>query len=135
MKKTLLFLSTLLLIGCGNDYYSGDERIVIEGKVAKNGTALSRANISVYPSYKEPNSAVIAEIGPGNPDNNYDYSYNQISSIKTDAEGKFSISIPRNKNTHAYFIRIDKDTIHKDYGYISDYNVRDYYINLGSLTL
>lgn len=132
MKKTLLFFSSLLLTGCNNDYYSGDERIVIEGKIVKAGTALARANISVYSSYTEPKSDVISEISGENP-GDYDYSYNQISTIKTDADGKFSLSVPRNKNSHAYIVRIEKNGDHKVYGYISDYNVRDYYINMGSL--
>lgn len=132
MKKILLFCSPMLLIGCNNDYYSGDERIVIEGKIVKDGNALSRANISVYSSYTEPKSDVISEISGENP-GDYDYSYNQISTIKTDADGKFSLSVPRNKNSHAYIVRIEKNGDHKVYGYISDYNVRDYYINMGSL--
>jgi len=132
MKKTLLFFSLLLLASCDNDYYSGDERIVIEGNVVKNSTALARANISVYSSYTEPKSDVISEISGENP-GDYDYSYNQISTIKTDADGKFSLSVPRNKNSHAYIVRIEKNGDHKVYGYISDYNVRDYYINMGSL--
>ena len=132
MKKTLLFFSSLLLTGCNNDYYSGDERIIIEGKIVKDGNALARANISVYSSYTEPKSDVISEISGENP-GDYDYSYNQISTIKTDADGKFSLSVPRNKNSHAYIVRIEKNGDHKVYGYISDYNVRDYYINMGSL--
>jgi len=132
MKKTLLFFSLLLLAGCDNDYYSGDERIVIEGKVVKNGAALPRVNVSVYSSYTEPKNSVISELGTEG-SAAYDYSYNQISSIRTDADGKFSLSVPRNKNSRTYIVRIGKDQDYKTYGYISDYNVRDYYINLGSL--
>lgn len=132
MKKILLFCSPMLLISCDNDYYSGDERIVIEGKVVKDGAALARANVSVYSSYTEPKNGIISEI-TAQDQGAYDYSYNQISTIKTDASGKFSLSVPRNKNSHAYIVRIGKDQDHKAYGYISDYNVRDYYINMGSL--
>ncbi len=132
MKKTLLFFSLLLLAGCDNDYYSGDERIVIEGKVVKNGAALPRVNVRVYSSYTEPKNSVISELGTED-SAAYDYSYNQISSIRTDADGKFSLSVPRNENSRTYIVRIGKDQDYKTYGYISDYNVRDYYINLGSL--
>lgn len=132
MKKTLLFLSTLLLIGCDNDYYSGDERIVIEGRVVQNGAALPKANVSIYSSYTETANNAISEIVPES-SAPYDYSHNQISSIRTDSNGKFSLSVPRNKNTPYYIVRIDKGKDYKVYGYISDYNVRDYYIDLGSL--
>lgn len=138
MKKILLFIFTVLLLtACRDDYYEGDERIIIEGKVLYNNLPLTNAEVRVYPVYNAtPNSGIISEINYNNPENNANYysdNGNTISKTYTNNSGIISLSIPRNINTSVYAIKISKGYDSKVYGYISHYNTINYYVNLGTL--
>ncbi len=47
--------------------------------------------------------------------------------------GKLSLSIPRNEETDVYVVKVSRGYNSRYYGYISRYNARKYYINLGTL--
>lgn len=135
MKKILLLaLMPLLFLGCNKDYYEGDERIIVEGKVLYNNSPLQNAEIRIYPVYNaSPTSNVISEINTGNSNDYVDDGYT-IVKTKTDATGKITTSIPRNVNTNVYAIKISNGFNSKHYGYISYYNTGNYYVNLGTIT-
>lgn len=137
MKKTLLLLAVASLTSaCDTDYYEGDERVVIEGIVVSNNQPLANAKVEVYPTHFSPKNGVISVIDGSNNDGNYYYdssSSDAIASIKTDNNGKISLSIPRNTSTNVYFITIASHNQFKKYGYISSYNTMNYYVNVGTL--
>lgn len=135
MKKILfLALTPLLFVSCNKDYYEGDERIIVEGKITQNNFPLQNAEVRIYAVYNaSPSSKIISEINSGN---SYDYIDDGYTIIKTrtDATGKITTSLPRNINTSVYAIKITTGYNTKHYGYISHYNTINYYVNLGNLT-
>lgn len=136
MKKTLvLFLGTVCLSSCEIDYYNGDERIVVEGIVVSNNEPLSYAKIEVFPSWNTPKNGIITQID--NYEDNYYYeesgSGSAIAVIRADKNGKVSLSFPRSTETNVYKIRVSSYNDVKTYGYISEYNSANYYVNLGTL--
>lgn len=134
MKKLLLLaLAPSLFINCTRDYYENDERIILEGKVMRNNTPLQNAEVRIYPVYNtSPTSGIISELTP-NSSNDYVDDGHTIIKTKTDASGKIATSLPRNINTHIYAIKISSGYNSKYYGYISQYNTNNYYVNLGTL--
>ena len=134
MKKILLLaVIPLLFTGCQEDYYEGDERIIVEGKVMQNNLPLQNAEVRIYPVYNiSPNSKLISEINNGNSYDYVDDGYT-ISKTQTDATGKITTSLPRNINTNVYIIKITSGYNTKYYGYISSYNTANHYVNLGSV--
>lgn len=129
MKKIILFfLAVTSLTACTTDYYTGEERTVLEGRVVSGQTAVSGVEIMVFPTSFLPESSNISELDFQNPN-----SANAISYTKTDQNGNFSLSFPKNESNDVYYIRIQKGHTTKYYGYISEYNVTDYYINVGAL--
>lgn len=134
MKKTLLLaLTPLLFTSCQKDYYEGDERIIVEGKVLYNNLPLANAEVRVYPVYNvTPTTNIISEIDYNNTDY-YSDNGNTISKTSTNNSGIISLSIPRNINTSVYAIKISRGYDSKVYGYISNYNTINYYVNLGTL--
>ncbi len=134
MKKLLLLaLTPLLFSNCTRDYYENDERIIIEGKVMRNNVPLQNTEVRIYPVYNaSPSSATIGEITFNN-SNDYADDGHTIIKTKTDASGKINTSLPRNINTNIYAIKISNGYNSKYYGYISQYNTSNYYVNLGSL--
>lgn len=131
MKKLLLLtLIPLLFTSCSVDRYEGDERIIVEGNVLYNNTPLNNAEVNVYPVYNKPANGSIAEIEESNV--RFD-SHSSISQSFTDNSGKLSLSIPRNEETDVYIVKISRGYDSRYYGYISRYNARKYYINLGTL--
>ena len=132
MRKTILLTLTLLFfLSCSKDYYEGDERIIIEGNVVYNNIPLSNVQVDVYPVYNKPENGTITKIEYGNV--NFDYNYNSISQTITDNSGKLSLSIPRNEDTNVYVVKISRGYDSRYYGYVSQYNTRKHYINLGTL--
>lgn len=131
MKKILLVaLTPLLFSSCTEDFYDGDARTIIEGKIVYNNLPLNNAQVDVYPVNYKPVNGTIAEIEEINV--SYD-SHSSISQSFTDASGKLSLSIPRNEETDVYIVKISRGYNSSYYGYISKYNTRQYYINLGTL--
>src|SRR5690606_33375813 len=100
----------------------------LEGRVVSGQTAVSGVEIMVFPTSFLPESSNISELDFQNPN-----SANAISYTKTDQNGNFSLSFPKNESNDVYYIRIEKGHTTKYYGYISEYNVTDYYINVGAL--
>lgn len=135
MKKILLVaLTPLLFSSCNKDYYEGDERIIVEGKITRNNLPLQNAEVRIYPVYNaSPSSSIISEIISGNSYDYIDDGYT-IAKTYTDAAGKIKTSIPRNINTNVYAIKVTSAYNTKFYGYISHYNTVNYYVNLGYLT-
>lgn len=133
MKKILfLALAPLLFASCSVDRYEGDERIIIEGTVLYNNIPLKEAEIDVYPVYNKPVNGTIAQIIETDVDY---YNYNYISRTYTDHSGKISLSIPRNEDTNVFVVKISRGyNEYKYYGYISRYNTRGHYVNLGTIT-
>ncbi len=132
MKKIfLLSLVSLLFTSCQSDFYDGDTRIIIEGKVLYNNTPLQNAEVNFYPVYNEPENGIITELSPEQ------ISTKQtgisVSKTTTDSSGKISIGIPRHERTHIYVVKITRGYDSKFYGYISQYNTNNYYVNLGTL--
>ena len=127
MKKTLLLaLTPLLFTSCQKDYYEGDERIIVEGKVLYNNLPLANAEVHVYPVYNvTPTTNIISEIDYNNTDY-YSDNGNTISKTSTNNSGIISLSIPRNINTSVYAIKISRGYDSKVYGYISNYNTINY---------
>ncbi len=134
MKKILLLaLTSLLFSSCEKDYYEGDERIIVEGKIMYNNLPLQNAEVRIYPIYNaSPKSSIISEITFNN-SNDYIDDGHTIIKTRTDATGKISTSLPRNINTNVYGIKINNGYNSKYYGYISHYNTNNYYVNLGTL--
>ena len=134
MKKTLLLVVTpLFVLSCTGDYYEGNERIIVEGEVTRNNLPLQNAEVRIYPVYNaSPSSQIISEITNGN--SNYIDDGYTIIKTRTDATGKISTSLPRNINTSVYAIKITIGYNTKYYGYISQYNTVNHYVNLGNLT-
>lgn len=137
MKKMLiLFANASLFSSCETDYYEGDERIIVEGIVISNNQPLANAKVEVYPTHFSPKNGVITVIDGSNNDGNYYYdtsSSDAIASIKTDKNGKISLSIPRNTSTNVFVITVASHNQFKKYGYISGYNTMNYYVNVGTL--
>ncbi|HLW41614.1 MAG TPA: hypothetical protein VKY82_04535 [Flavobacterium sp.] len=135
MKKAGLFLlGAVSLIGC-TDYYDGGERTVLEGRVISDGQPLPYAKVEVWPSPAAPKSGIISELNPYEYEN-YTYNYTApISSVTTDANGTVSLSFPKNTSTTVYFIRVIKNNDRKDFGFISEFNTVNHYINVGTLNL
>ena len=133
MKKTLLLVVTpLFVLSCTGDYYEGNERIIVEGEVTRNNLPLQNAEVRIYPVYNaSPSSQIISEITNGN--SNYIDDGYTIIKPRTDATGKISTSLPRNINTSVYAIKITIGYNTKYYGYISQYNTVNHYVNLGSV--
>lgn len=134
MKKIILIiLPVLIFVSCREDYYEGDERVVIEGTVMNNDAPLQNAEVRVFPVYNAtPTSNIISEVNDFN-SNNYDDDGYTIIKTKTDNSGRISLSVPRNINTSVYVISISNNYNTKNYGYISKYNTKNYYVNLGTL--
>lgn len=134
MKKIILLaLTPLFFASCNRDYYEGDERIIVEGKVFYNNVSLKNAEVRIYPIYNvSPKNGTISEINSNN-SNDYYNDGNTIVKTKTDETGKISISLPRNINTSVYSIKISNGYDSKIYGYISHYNTQNYYVNLGTI--
>lgn len=134
MKKTLfLALTPLLFSSCTKDYYEGDERIIVEGMVTYNNKPLQNAEVRIYPLYNvSPTTDIVSEITTNNSYDYIDDGYT-IVKTKTDATGKINTSLPKNINTNVYGIKISNGYNSKYYGYISNYNVRNHYVNLGTL--
>lgn len=132
MKK-IIFLTFiyLTLTSCRDDFYEGDQRIIIEGSFSYNNTPLPNALVNIYPVYDKPKNGIITEL-------NYDdYSYkygNSIIKTYTNNLGHINVSIPRNIDTEVYVLKITKGSKTKYYGYISNYNTSKYYLNFGTLT-
>ncbi|KAA5535289.1 DUF4198 domain-containing protein [Paenimyroides baculatum] len=135
MKKILFLAFTpLLFSSCTNDFYDGDTRTIIEGKVVYNNVPLSNAEVNFYPVYNKPKNGTITELSSN--EIVYDQYQDEpisISKTTTDASGKISISIPRNEDTSVYVVKVTRGKNSKYYGYISHYNTNNYYINLGTL--
>ncbi|WLD25009.1 hypothetical protein NU10_06470 [Flavobacterium dauae] len=133
MKKTLLLaLTPLLFTSCQKDYYEGDERIIVEGKVVYNNIPLSNAEVNVYPVYNKPVNGSISEVYYN--DIFFGDNKNNISKSFTDNSGKLSLSIPRNEDTTVYVVEINYGNTTKYYGYVSRYNAGKFYVNLGTIT-
>jgi len=65
MKKIfLLAVIPLFFSSCHTDFYDGDTRTIIEGKVLYNNVPLREAEVNIYPVYNEPKSGVITELSP-----------------------------------------------------------------------
>lgn len=135
MKKLLILtMLPLLFVNCNEDYYEGDQRIIIEGNVRYNNSPLQNAEVRIYPVYNvTPTTNIISELTNYHTDSYSDEGF-IISKTTTNGEGKISMSIPRNINTSVYAIRLSKGYDTKYYGYISKYNTQNYYVNLGTLT-
>lgn len=135
MKKILLVaLTPLLFSSCNKDYYEGDARTIIEGKIVYNNIPLQNVEVNFYPVYNKVKNGIISEI----PSNEIVYDRYQdepvsISKTTTDASGKISIAIPRNEDTSVYVVKVTRGKNSKYYGYISQYNTNNYYVNLGTL--
>jgi len=133
MKKALLLaLTPLLFTSCQKDYYEGDERIIIEGKVVYNNIPLSNVEVNVYPVYNKPANGSISEVYYN--DIFFGDNKNNISKSFTDNSGKLSLSIPRNEDTTVYVVEINYGNNTKYFGYVSRFNAGKFYVNLGTLT-
>ncbi|WCM42486.1 hypothetical protein MG290_02100 [Flavobacterium sp. CBA20B-1] len=131
MKKiALLFLATTF-IGCTTDIYDGDTRIIVEGKLIYNNAPLQGVEVNVYPVYNQPTNGSITALYPS--EININSKWISVSKTKTDASGTISFSIPRNEETNVYVIRITHNNDYRYFGYISNYNTNNYYVNLGTL--
>lgn len=132
MKKILLLaLTPLLFTGCHTDFYDGETRTIIEGKVIYNNAPLRDAEVNIYPVYNEPKNGVIMELSPDQISTKQ--SAMSISKIKTDESGFISVSIPRNERTDVFVVKITRGNNSKFYGYISPYNTNNYHVNLGTI--
>jgi len=132
MKKTLLLaLTPLFFSSCHTDFYDGDTRTIIEGKVLYNNVPLREAEVNIYPVYNEPKSGVITELSPEQISTKQ--SAVSISKTKTNESGLVSVSIPRNERTSVFVIKIAHGKNSKFFGYISNYNTNNYYVNLGTI--
>lgn len=132
MKRLILFvLASNLLTACYTDYYENDYRIIVEGNVINNNKPLQNAEVKVVPVSNV--NVVTNNISELKPDSNYGSEGYVISQLKTTDTGKISFSLPRHERTNTYIIKISKGAVTKTYGYISENNIRNYYVNLGTL--
>jgi len=132
MKKALILtLTPLFFSSCQKDYYEGDERIIVEGKVVYNNTPLSNAEVNVYPVYNKPSNGSISEVYYN--DIFFGDNRNNISKSFTDNSGNLSLSIPRNEDASVYVVEINYGKNTKYYGYVSRYNAGKFYVNLGTI--
>lgn len=132
MKKILLVaLTPLLFSSCNKDYYEGDERIIVEGKITRNNLPLQNAEVNVYPVYNKPSNGSISEVYYN--DIFFGDNRNNISKSFTDNSGNLSLSIPRNEDASVYVVEINYGKNTKYYGYVSRYNAGKFYVNLGTI--
>lgn len=130
MKKIILFFLVITSISaCSTDHYTGEERTVLEGRVTTDLTSVQGLKVTVFPSSFSPESGDIAEIEQ----HSDQHSRYAISTTTTDKNGNFSLSFPQNEKNDVYYIEIKKDYHTKYYGYISEFNVTNHYINVGTL--
>ena len=130
MKKILLFFLVITSISaCTTDHYTGEERTVLEGHVTTDLTSVQGLEVTVFPSSYLPESGDITELEY----HSERHSQYAISATKTDKNGNFSLSFPQNERNDVYYIEIKKDYRTKYYGYISEFNVTNHYINVGTL--
>lgn len=135
MKKLLfLALTPLVFTSCRSDFYDGDTRVIIEGSVEYNNSPLKNAEINIYPVYNfAPKTSTISEININSSEYDLDKGVS-VSKTYTNELGKISLSIPRNEDTSVFVIKISRGYDSKYYGYISQYNTVEHYVNLGTLT-
>lgn len=132
MRKTLLLaLTPLLFSSCTNDFYDGDTRTIIEGKVVYNDVPLRNAEVNFYPVYNKPSNGSISEVYYN--DIFFGDNRNNISKSFTDNSGNLSLSIPRNEDASVYVVEINYGKNTKYYGYVSRYNAGKFYVNLGTI--